>query len=290
MAGAEEQTTNATAAAGRLGLGQLGRGLLGLALLGLVAPGCSDDGPRPDPTAWTWNLPEGFPEPTVPEDDPMTVEKVVLGRHLFYETRLSGNQTQSCASCHLQELAFTDGRALAIGSTGEAHPRNSMSLVNVAYAPTLNWANPVVRELHVQALTPMFGDDPVELGLDNETMRERLADDEGYQELFEAAYPQAEELFTVDQVSRALAAFQRSIVSADAPYDRYLSGDTEAIGLSAREGIALFFSEKFECFHCHGGFNLSSAIDHEGNVFDQSAFFNNALYNVDGEGGYPRDN
>lgn len=257
-----------------------------LLLAGLL--GCSDDAEQAQ--AWAWDLPNGFPAPVVPEDNPMTVEKVTLGRHLFYEPRLSGNETQSCASCHEQDRAFTDGLARAVGSTGQEHPRNAMSLVNVAYVPTFNWANPLVRTLHEQALTPMFGDDPVELGLDGETMRERLADDEGYRELFEAAYPDADRRFTIDQVVMAIASFERSIVSADSPYDRYLAGHTDAIGSEAREGIALFFSEKFECFHCHGSFNLSSAVDHEGNVFDQSAFFNNGLYDVDGEGGYPLDN
>ncbi len=250
--------------------------------------GCSGDASSPQ--AWAWDLPEGFPAPVVPDDNPMTVEKVTLGHHLFYDQRLSGNQTQACASCHLQELAFTDGLPVAVGSTEQEHPRNAMGLVNVAYVPTFNWANPVVRRLDEQALTPMFGEDPVELGLDGDTMRERLAADAGYQALFEAAYPDAEELFTVDQVTQAIASFERTIVSADSPYDRYLAGDTEALDAEAREGIALFFSEKFECFHCHGGFNLSTAVDHDGNVFDQSAFFNNGLYDIDGEGGYPLDN
>ncbi len=87
-----------------------------------------------------------------------------LGRHLFYDQRLSANGTQSCASCHRQELAFTDGRAVAVGSTGEAHPRNSMTLVNVRSAATLTWADPSMTSLERQALVPMFGEHPVELG------------------------------------------------------------------------------------------------------------------------------
>ena len=84
----------------------------------------------------------GFPPPSVPADNPMSDAKVELGRHLFYDTRLSGNGTQSCASCHEQARAFTDGRARSVGSTGQVHPRGSMSLVNVAYAQVLTWANP----------------------------------------------------------------------------------------------------------------------------------------------------
>ncbi|MEM9692340.1 MAG: MbnH family di-heme enzyme [Myxococcota bacterium] len=262
------------------------------ALLGatgvVLAGGCGGDDEKQ--YAWNWTLPEGFPRPNVPADNPMTEAKVTLGRHLFYEPRLSGNETQSCASCHKQELAFTDGLAQSVGSTGEIHPRNSMSLVNVAYAASLNWANPLVRDLRDQALTPMFGDAPVELGLDETQLRERLESDPGYERLFREAYPEAEEWFTLDQVLKALATFQRSIVSADSAFDRYINGDRDAMSASARNGLELFFSERLECFHCHGGFHLSSSIDHEGNVFDQAVFFNNGLYNIDGNGAYPAHN
>jgi cytochrome c peroxidase len=86
----------------------------------------------------------------------MTPAKVELGRLLFYDRALSGNGTYSCASCHRQELAFTDGRARALGSTGEAHPRSAMSLANVAYSATLTWADPALTRLEAQMLTPMF--------------------------------------------------------------------------------------------------------------------------------------
>src|SRR6187399_462770 len=91
---------------------------------------------------WVWTIPRGFPKPQVPADNPMTAAKVELGRYLFYDKRMSVNGKESCASCHKQELAFTDGRARAEGTTGQLHPRSSMSLVNVAYAPTLTWAHP----------------------------------------------------------------------------------------------------------------------------------------------------
>ena len=116
---------------------------------------------------YDWRLPEEIPAPAVPDDNPMSAAKVELGRWLFYDTRLSGNKTMSCASCHIQALAFTDGKARAIGSTGEIHPRSSMSLVNVAYASRLTWANPLLDRLEDQALTPLLGDDPVEMGLGN---------------------------------------------------------------------------------------------------------------------------
>jgi cytochrome c peroxidase len=118
--------------------------------------------PRPEP--FEWRLPKGVPIPTVPSDNGMTTAKVELGRYLFYDVRLSGNQTQSCASCHQQERAFTDGRPHAVGSTGHPHPRGSMSLVNVAYAEVLTWSNPTLTRPEDQALVPMFGEHPVELG------------------------------------------------------------------------------------------------------------------------------
>ena len=98
----------------------------------VVLVGANVDGRSAEPSGWNWELPRGFPVPLVPADNPMTPEKVELGRRLFYDARLSGNGTQSCASCHRPELAFTDGLARAVGSTGEQHPRGSMSLINVA--------------------------------------------------------------------------------------------------------------------------------------------------------------
>src|ERR1700691_1459107 len=115
-------------------------------------------------TAYNWDLPAGFPKPKIPADNPMTAEKVELGRYLFYDTRLSGNGTQSCASCHQQARAFTDGLAQSVGSTGQKHPRGRLSLVNVAYAAALTWANPTLTRLEDQALVPMYGDHPIELG------------------------------------------------------------------------------------------------------------------------------
>src|SRR5262249_11079391 len=145
---------------------------------------------QPALPAYIWNLPTGFPAPRVPADNPMTAAKVELGRHLFYDTRLSANGTQSCASCHEQARAFTDGKERAVGSTGERHPRNSMSLVNVAYFGTLTWANPTLTRLEDQALVPMFGEHPVELGLRSPgtSLLERLERDGTYQRLFAEAF------------------------------------------------------------------------------------------------------
>src|SRR5271165_7432732 len=104
---------------------------------------------QPD-SDWSWNLPKGFPIPPVPSDNPMSAAKVELGRYLFYDTRMSVNGKASCATCHKQEFAFTDGRAVGVGATGESHSRGAMSLVNVAYSAALTWSNPEMKSLEKQ--------------------------------------------------------------------------------------------------------------------------------------------
>ncbi len=242
---------------------------------------------------WQWNLPTGFPTPVVPEDNPMTMEKVALGRHLFYDRGLSGNGTQSCASCHRQSLAFTDGRTLAVGSTGEVHPRNSMSLANIAYASVLNWGNPNLANLEQQALLPMFGEHPVELGLSGkeQELLERVRSDTVYARLFANAFPGGRTSVSVENITKALASFQRALVSGNSPYDRYtFRNERTALSPAAIRGEALFFSETTECFHCHAGVMFSASTNYVGKSFREQEYFNNGLYNVDGNGAYPSHN
>ncbi|HEY0713216.1 MAG TPA: MbnH family di-heme enzyme, partial [Polyangia bacterium] len=243
-------------------------------------------------TGYAWVLPKGFPVPEVPADNPMSAAKVELGRHLFYDARLSMNQTQSCASCHKQAQAFTDGRATGLGSTGEPHTRGSMSLANIAYATTLTWANPLLRTLEAQAAVPLFGDRPVELGMlgQEAELIARVTAEPRYPELFSKAFPSEPAPITVPNVLRALSTFQRTLISGNSPYDRYLHGDAAAISASAKRGEALFNSERLECFHCHVGFNLQDSVNYVGKGFPEIAFHNTGLYNVDGKGGYPAPN
>jgi cytochrome c peroxidase len=242
---------------------------------------------------YEWDLPPGFPLPNVPEDNPMTKEKVALGRYLFYDKRLSLNQTQSCATCHRQEMAFTDGRARGLGSTGQLHPRGPMSLVNVVYSPVLTWANPLVRTLEAQALVPLFGEDPVELGMNGKeaVLLTRLRGEARYQRIFPAAFPADPDPFTLGNVTKAIASFERTILSGDAPYDRYRVGDDlNAVSESAKRGEGLFFSEKLECFHCHGGFNFTGTVDYMDKGFAEVEFHNTGLYNLKGKFSYPQPN
>lgn len=242
---------------------------------------------------YDWHLPPGFPFPNVPADNPMTKEKVELGRFLFYDQRLSLNQTQSCASCHRQGLAFTDGRARGVGSTGQMHPRGPMSLANVAYSPVLTWANPLLRSLEAQMLVPLFGEDPVELGMSGkeDLLLARLRADSTYQKLFPSAFPTDKDPFSVQNLTRAIACFERTILSGNSPYDRYRTGDnSNAISESAKRGEKLFFSERVECFHCHGGFNFTGTVDYMDKGFTEVEFHNTGLYNLKGQFSYPKPN
>ena len=214
-----------------------------------------------------WNLPKGFPHPAVPKDNPMSVAKVELGRYLFYDKRMSVNGKESCGSCHRQELAFTDGRARAEGATGEAHPRSSMSLVNVAFAPYLTWANATLTSLEEQALTPMLGEVPIELGLKGHEgdFLGAAKNTPVYQRLFPPAFPGESDPYTLKNVTKAISAFERSIVSVRSPYDRYrYGGEASAISPAAKRGEIVFGSgERGGCFECHGGWNFSGGIRYE---------------------------
>ena len=238
---------------------------------------------------YQWSLPEGFPAPSVPADNPMSEAKVELGRFLFYDERLSINNDTSCGTCHLQEKAFTDGRVTAIGSTGEEHFRNSMSLTNVAYNSRLTWSSSILGSLEDQAMIPMFGETPVEMGLNGreDELLEMLRSDEIYRARFALAFPDRPEPVTLQSVLQAIAAFERTLISGDSPYDRYQRGDAAEMSDAAVRGMELFFSERLECFHCHGGFNFSDSLNHENTPIAEFAFHNTGLYNVDGVGGYP---
>lgn len=270
---------------------------IGWLLVGSVAVfglGCSDeettDVPEPDPLL---PLPLGYPMPQIPADNPLSADKVELGRRLFYDKRLSGNETYSCATCHEQAKAFTDGKANAVGSTDEVHPRGSMSIVNVGYYSVLTWGNPLVSKLEEQALLPMFGENPVELGLagKEEELLSRLAAQSIYTDLFPKAFPDEANAISLDTITKAIAAFQRVVVSYRSPFDRYTyEGDETALSAAALRGRDLFFGEKLECFHCHGTFNFSDSVTYEGKKITEKMFHNTGLYNIGGTGAYPPGN
>ena len=227
-------------------------GWLGVLVAGSLA---CDLRPEEGEAPWRWELPAGFPEPHVPPDNPMSAVKVELGRRLFYDERLSANETMACASCHDQARAFTDGEVTPRGSTGHVLPRNAMSLTNVAYLSLFTWANP------------------------------KLAD------LFARAFPRDDDPVTVANVARALATFERTLISGDSPYDRYFyGGDESALSPAARRGLELFFSERAECYHCHAGLTFTTSFRTATSEPGPPDFQNTGLYNLDGAGAYPTGN
>ncbi len=258
------------------------------ALMFVAVGGCSEPAAEP----YVWALPNHFARPSVPADNPMNAQKVELGRRLFYDPALSADATMSCASCHQQALAFTDGQAVSTGVTGQSTPRNSMSLANIAYASKLTWANPLVERLEHQAMIPMFGEEPVEMGLAGKEreLLDALRADSEYRRLFKRAFTDEGDRVTVENITKAIAAFERTLISSSSRFDRYIAGEEDALTMAEKRGMELFLSERLECFHCHGGFTFTDSVDHVGMPVPESRYHNTGLYNVDGEGGYPADN
>lgn len=235
---------------------------------------------------WQWQLPAGVPAPPVPTNNPMTEAKFALGRQLFYDTRLSGNAMQACATCHMQAFAFSDAARRSTGSTGQRGTRNAQSLVNLAWSRVFNWADPTITTLEQQAHKPMFSMSPVEMGItgNEDVVLRRLRDDPQIVALFKAAFPTERDPIHFDNIKAALATFVRGLVSFDSPYDRYVGGDKTAMSAAAVRGMTLFNSDRLKCAQCHSGFNFTAATSQE------PFYFNTGLYNVDGKGAYPQDN
>ncbi|MFK7925252.1 MAG: cytochrome-c peroxidase [Bacteroidia bacterium] len=213
------------------------------------------------PTPYELEIPAGFPAPLIPADNPMTVEKVELGKKLFYDPNLSADGTVSCASCHFPDRGFADTVSLSKGFEGRLGGRNAMSLTNIAYAQSLFWDGGV-DNLEDQALHPII--DEREMAADPADILSYLNGDAAYYEMFDQAFGGPA---TILAVVNSLASFERTLLSGNSPYDRHIAGDVTALSESAKRGLALFNTERAECFHCHTGYN-----------FTDESFQNNGLY------------
>lgn len=264
------------------------------AVLPVVALGCgpiaadAGDAPTDEPREES-PLPPGFPRPPVPENNPSTDAKIELGRFLFYDVRLSAGEYTSCATCHRQELAFTDGAKQSAARQGALPPRNTPSLANVAYAATLTWADAASTTLEQK-----LENDGTEVFVDwgdieeREQVLSRLVTDDRYGSMFREAFDELGGAITTQTVSLALSAFLRTLISSDSPFDRYTyRGKDDALSASALRGLGLLFTERLECHHCHGGFNFTDASRHDGSGSTGDRFHNIGLYNLDGDGAYP---
>lgn len=246
----------------------------------------------PQANEWHWGLPAGFPEPRVPADNAMSEAKFQLGRHLFYDKRLSGNATFACASCHFQNLAFTDGKAVSTGSTGEHTLRSTQSIVNAAYHPTITWANFSLNALEGQAVVPMLGENPVEMGINEENKAQvvaRFEKDVAYQKRFQDAFPNEAKPIQLGNIVKAIAAFERGVLSMNSKFDQVSRREAKFSEVEER-GRKLFFSEQAQCSQCHSGFNFTEMTLHAKTEKFQTVYRNTGLYNVDGKGAYPDNN
>ncbi|HEX3578410.1 MAG TPA: cytochrome c peroxidase [Thermoanaerobaculia bacterium] len=240
------------------------RRLLIAAATFIVAAACSAPVVVPEIARFDWQLPRGFPLPLTEPDNLQTPAKFALGRRLFYDRRLSANGTQSCGDCHQQSRAFSDGKSVAVGSTGQHHMRNAMTLTNAGYNASYTWDSTRVRSLEQQATVPMFNTHPIELGVaghEKEIVSRFRADDA----LFRAAFPGERRPISIRNITRALAAFERALISGHSPYDRLVYGAEEnALTPSAWRGMRLFFSKRAGCSECHQGFNFSGESRYAG--------------------------
>lgn len=210
--------------------------------------------------SYAWHLLPGFPEPVVPDDNPMSAAKVALGARLFADTRLSVTGRHSCRSCHAPERAFTDGLPRSVGATGETLPLNAPTLLNSVYNASFGWYDTGTHTFEQQMRGPLFNEHPAELGLaGREAVVEReLAADAGLAREFAAVFPQEARPVTFHNVIRAIAAYERTLVSGDSPFDRYVfRGEHAALDAAQKRGLRLFFSARSGCAACHGGINFA---------------------------------
>lgn len=235
-----------------------------------------------------WLLPAGFPVPVVPSNNPMSRAKVELGRRLFFDKRLSGNESFSCSSCHQIPHAFAEPQKTAVGSTGEQHRRNTPSLTNVAYNLSFGWSQ-TTASLEAQVLIPMFNTEPVELGLDGraQALINRIEDDGYYPSAFVIAFPDDSTPIQVTNIAKAIAAFERTLLSGNSAYDKWLFyDDKSAMNDGAVRGMTLFFSERSHCGECHSGFNLAGPGQFQGHMGASPVFVNNGVDTGSGDRGH----
>ncbi len=200
-----------------------------------------------------WIRPADVP---VPKDNKITPERVKLGKYLYFDTRLSKNDSVSCATCHSPFTAWADKNDKAIGVYNRQGTRNSPTILNSAYNLRQFWDGRV-KTLEQQALGPIQAN--VEMDMNLTVLIEKLKNIRGYVKLFKSAY--GDEGITKDTLAKAIASFERSVVSKGSPFDRFIRGDKTAISKKAQEGFKLF-SGKARCNLCHDKFNFTDGSFH----------------------------
>lgn len=221
--------------------------------------------PEPDPETATpleIVIPNGFPAMPIPEDNPMTVEGVALGRSLFYDNRLSGDNSQSCATCHQSEASYADSNRFSKGIIGAIGDRNAMAIVNLGYAFALFWDGRSAS-LEEQALEPVVN--PIEMNATWPEVLDKLNADTDYRNRFKVAFG-VDVIDSLD-VAKAIAQFERTMISGNSKFDKSQVGEAQFTDSELR-GQLLFFGEKGDCFHCHGS-SLFTGFEYENNGAQQ---------------------
>jgi cytochrome c peroxidase len=231
--------------------------ILILTILAICAPSIScrqKTAPAPRPEARPIGTPIpivaplGLPPVPVPADNPPTAETVALGRRLYYDTALSADNTVSCASCHSLQTGLCDGRPVSTGVRGQKGARNAPTVFNVAYYTTQFWDGRA-PSLEQQAGGPMAN--PIEMGHTLAGVEQKLNADASYRADFKKAF--GSDVITIEMVEKSIASFERTIVSGNSPFDRYMyGGDNKALSASAQRGLEVFRNpKKGNCAVCH---------------------------------------
>jgi cytochrome c peroxidase len=245
---------------------------------------------NPSASEYHWSLPPGFPPPAVPSSNPMSAQKVDLGRRLFREQRLSVTGRYACINCHLPALAYSDGRPRGLGALNDQTRRSAMSLSNVAYNAAYTWGDPSADSLESQMQMPLFNEHPIELGLKGREAQvvEWLSSDASYNHAFAQSFAEDATQVSMENIIKAIAAYERTLISGRAAFDRYVFDDNEdALSQSAKRGMALFFSDRVGCGQCHSGINFDGPVRFKGHEQAKALFANTGLYSLDGRGAYP---
>ena len=209
-------------------------------------------------------VPKGFPELSIPDDNAYTPDRWALGKKLFFDTVLSEDRSISCASCHHPNKAFSDTLSVSLGVAKRLGTRNAPTLTNVAYHPYFTREGGVPT-LEMQILVPI--QEHNEFNSNIVLIAERLNKDSSYVKMAQQAYNRKPDPFVI---TRAIACFERSLLSGNSPYDQFkFQHKSKALSKAARRGMDLFFSDKTNCSSCHSGFN-----------FTNYSFKNTGLYEI----------
>lgn len=225
----------------------------------------------PQQTPFNYNLPNHFPAVAIPDDNDMTVEKIELGEKLFFDSTLSSDSTISCASCHLPKFAFSDTLSLSKGVNNALGKRNAPTLTNVAYNAFYfldGGANTLELQLHVPFTEHQ------EMNMTYPELINRLNKNKYYMKSFNAIFGKDPDLFGL---TRAISAFERTLISTDSRYDQFIAGDSTILSKPEIAGMNLFNSDETHCSNCHNGFN-----------FTNNSFENIGLFELDEDYGRMR--